>query len=158
MHPESAWIAMENALATAQSLSNVLNVRRADEHAGSHPRSAFHLLGKKQAMYRERRKMAFDGVKTWSIVADPATHSKREVLGTLIYSWEIGIATHGDLQYLPMSKRLLSSEIDSQEHLKRDAMMGEVPVLPASALASAQSHPLLVLSLDPRQCVCYVYM
>ena len=31
---------------------------------------------------------------------------------------------------------------------ERDAMMGEVPVLPASALASAQGHPLLVLSLD----------
>ena len=212
MHPESAWTSMENALASAQSLSSVLEVRRADEHAGAHPRLVATLMAKKQAMYRERRKMAFDGVKAWSIVADPATHSKQEVLGTLIYSWEIGIAAHGDLQYLPMSKRLLSSEIDLPEHLgsllaqerverlasyrqlqafsnvlanvgvvdgldyfflpsdynlrpptaselrvvvqgraylaERDAMMGEVPVLPASALASAQGHPLLVLSLD----------
>ena len=68
-------------------------------------------------MYRERRKLAFDGVRHWAIVADPATHSKKDVLAALCYSWETGIAAHGDLQYLPETKLILPSEVDMPEHI-----------------------------------------
>ena len=50
-------------------------------------------------------------------MADPATHSKKDVLAALCYSWETGIAAHGDLQYLPETKLILPSEVDMPEHI-----------------------------------------
>ena len=47
VHPHSSWHIMENALASAQSLSCILKVRKDDVHAGSHPSSAMTTLNKK---------------------------------------------------------------------------------------------------------------
>ena len=155
--------------------------------------------------------MGWGGVKHLSIAADPATHSKKEVLAGLLYSWECGIAAHGDLQFIPERRLVLASDVEMPEHiaaLSADRRMecqsafrqwqaisnmvagigqwsgeddfflgedvrlqpvhanevpidlasrayivnrdthGKQPVLPDEALASAQRHNLLVVSLD----------
>ena len=70
------------------------------------------------AMYRERRRLGFLGADHLNIVADPATHSKHDTMASIVWSWQTGIAAHGDLQYIPHGG-MLSSEQEMPEHIAR---------------------------------------
>ena len=51
-------------------------------------------------MYRNRRCHSFVGVQHFNIIADPATHSKKEVYVSVVWSWEQDLAAMGDVQLM----------------------------------------------------------
>jgi hypothetical protein len=53
------------------------------------------------------------------MVADPSTHSKRETMASVCWSWEAGGAAHGNLQILSPGKVVLASEQALPEEVAR---------------------------------------
>ena len=62
--------------------------------------------------------MGFLGADHLNIVADLATHSRHDTMASIVWSWQTGVAAHGDLQYIPHGG-MLSSEQEMPEHIAR---------------------------------------
>ena len=115
--PETMWDMMEDARASGASIAQVTVVRRGDPSAGCGQRVTSDVLTRMNFLYMERMRMAFLGVNHLCIVADPATHSKRETMISICWSWQAGVAAYGAIQYLPQAKNVLASEQEMPEHI-----------------------------------------
>jgi len=124
--PEAIWDLFAQARDSGASVEQIVVIRGHDAHVGCHPSRATFWLCKKNVMYRERRRMAFDGVHHLNIVADPSTHNKKDTMASLVWSWEVGVAAHGDLQMLPQAKTVLESEQDLMDNIARLAAQGRL--------------------------------
>ena len=113
---ETAWSLMEDASRSGAHVTQVAAVRRDDCQAGCGGGTAMAWLVRMNAMYRERRRLGLLGSDHLNIVADPATHSKRDTMASIIWSWQAGIAAHGDLQYIPHGG-MLPTEQEMPEHI-----------------------------------------
>ena len=56
------------------------------------------------------------------MVADPATHSKKENFVTVLWNWEAETAAYGDAQFLHPGKDMLPSEQDMPDGIASLAM------------------------------------
>ena len=74
-------------------------------------------VAKHQHLYRARRALCFHGVHHLNMVADPSTHSKRETMVTVCWSWECGAAAHGDVQIIAPGSVVLPSEQELPDHI-----------------------------------------
>ena len=117
VQPEAIWDLIEQALDSGASVEQIAVIRREDAHVGCSESRALAWLAKKVEMYRERRRLAFDGVRHLNIVADPSTHNKQETMASIVWSWQAQVAAHGDLQIIPATKQLLPSEQDLPESI-----------------------------------------
>ena len=72
---------------------------------------------------QERRDRCFDvGVKHFNFVSDPATHSKKELLVGVVWSWEQDLAGIGDVQQLLPGNAVLLEEEDLSDQLGQLAL------------------------------------
>ena len=113
---ETQWDLMEEAHRSGTHVSQVVKVRRADRQAGCSASISYVWHQRRNAMYRERRQLSFLGSDHLNIVADPANHSKKDTMASIIWSWQAGLAAYGDLQYIPHGG-LLPSEQEMPEHI-----------------------------------------
>ena len=102
------WDMMEDARRSGASLARVTVVRRDDQEAGCGQRVTSDVFAHMGFLYRERMRMAFLGVNHLSIVADPATHSKKETMASICWSWQVGIAAFCAIQYIPQGRAVHS--------------------------------------------------
>ena len=73
-------------------------------------------------MYASRRNMCFGpGVRHINVIADPATHSKKEAMVSVLWSWEEQVAGHGDVQWISATKTILPCDQEpcSSTHHRR---------------------------------------
>ena len=114
---EVMWDMMQDARESGASLSQVTVVRRNDPQAGGCQRVAHEVLCRKNDLYRQRMRMAFLGSNHLCIVADPATHSKKETMISILWSWQAAVAAYGAIQYIPSAKTVLVSEQEMPDHI-----------------------------------------
>jgi hypothetical protein len=122
VHPEVIWDLMEEAQSSSASVAQVLRIRRRDSHAGSCVTAGLSWVGKRMCMYASRRNMCFGpGVHHINVIADPATHSKKEVMVSVLWSWEEQVAGHGDPQWISATKTILPCDQEpcSSKHHRR---------------------------------------
>ena len=67
-----------------------------------------------------------DIVHHLSMVADLATHRKREVSVSVMYSWENNVAAYGDVQYVLPGSVVLDSEVDWPDYIAQVAVAGHL--------------------------------
>ena len=116
--PEAMWDMMEDSRVSGASLAQVTVVRRSSAHAGCGERVTSDVLSCMNGLYAERMRMAFTGASHLCIVADPATHSKKETMVGLCWSWEEGVAAYGAIQYIPQTREVLPTEQEMPEHIE----------------------------------------
>ena len=124
--PEAIWDLFAQARDSGASVEQIVVVRGHDAHMGCHETRGAAWLAKKVEMYRARRFLAFDRVRHLNIVADPSTHNKKDTMASIVFSWEVQVAAHGDLQYLPQAKTVLNSEQDLPDHIALLAARGRL--------------------------------
>ena len=107
---------MEDARRSGAHVTEVATVRRRDSAAGCSGGTSMSWLVRLSAMYRERRRLGLLRSDHLNIVADPATHSKNDTMASIVWSWQAGIAAHGDLQYIPHGG-MLATEQEMPEHI-----------------------------------------
>jgi hypothetical protein len=117
VQPEAIWDLFSQALDSGASVEQIAVIRSRDVHVGCSESRALAWLAKKVEMYRERRRLAFDRVRHLNIVADPSTHNKQETMASIVWSWQVRVAAHGDLQIIPTTKQFLPSEQDLPESI-----------------------------------------
>ncbi len=100
VQPEAVWKVIEEARRAGCSLEQVVEIRREDGFMGCSSSNCPEWRGRLGDMYRERRKMSLDKVHHLFLCADPATHVRKSTMATLVWSWEAGSASHGDLQIM----------------------------------------------------------
>ena len=83
---------LEESRRTGVSLRQLIDSKRGDPSVGASRDNARTWMIKDHAMYCQRRSLCFRGVNHLSLVADPSTHSKGEVMIGVFYSWEAGLA------------------------------------------------------------------
>ena len=59
---------------------------------------------KKNQMYCERTTAVFTHTYHWNLVADPGTHTYKEVMPAVLYSWEVDMGCFPQFQYVLPSK------------------------------------------------------
>jgi hypothetical protein len=62
-------------------------------------------------MYRDQRKLGFTHVQHLTVVADPATHSKQELMFGVAYSWESDSAAYLDVQRIAPGQVVLPEAV-----------------------------------------------
>ena len=107
------WNLIHHARRVGVSLRAALALRSDDDDAGCHPSSAAYWVAKHQEMYFGQQDKLFNGepVHHINIVADAATHSCREVLVSVGYTWELDAAC-----YPPVQVILPGGDITWQDH------------------------------------------
>ncbi len=149
VQPETVWELIEQARSSGCSLEQVVKVRDGDAHVGCAKTRAIVWMSKYLDMYRSRRAMAFHGARHLCVIADPATHQKRETLASVCWSWEFGVAAHGDLQVLPATAAVLPSEQDLPDHISQWA--AELRVTRASTFRQLQALSSMIQGLGQWQ-------
>ncbi len=118
VNPEVAWDMIEQARNTGTTVSQVIKVRRTDDHVGCAASNADTWVRKHHCMYQTRRGFCFGpGVNHINAIADPATHSKKETMVVVFWSWENQVGAYGDTQRLSQSKTVLPTEQEMPQHI-----------------------------------------
>ena len=115
--PEALWDMMQSSRQSGASLAQVAVVRKDDPDAGCCGAVTGSALSSMNATYRERMRLAFTGTNHLCIVADPATHSKKETMIGICWSWEAGVGAYGVIQHIAQTKHVLPTEQDMSDHL-----------------------------------------
>ena len=113
VQPAFVWELIHRARRVGVSVRAALAMRSGDEDAGCHPSTATYWVAKHQEMYFQQQNRLFDNepVHHINIVADAATHSCREVLVSVGYTWELDAAC-----YPPVQVILPGSDITWRDH------------------------------------------
>ena len=110
---DTMWDVLQQARTAGVSAEQVARVRQCDAHFGCSEGATLSWQLKLNSLYQNRRSVLFHaGVHHINMVADPATHSKKETFVSVLWSWETGSAAYGDAQFLHPGKDLLPSEQD----------------------------------------------
>ena len=115
--PEAMWDMMEDARESGASLAQVTMVHRKGVQAGCGQRVTSDVLAHMNALYSQRVRLALLGVNHLCIAMDLATHSKKETMTSICWSWQAGVAAYGAIQYIPQSKTALVSEQEMPDHI-----------------------------------------
>ncbi len=118
---ESVWSLIQKSRQAGCSLATIVRSRADDADAGCSESRAQVWMQKHQDMYARRRRWCFHGARHLNIVADPSTHSKKETLVSVCWTFEFGVAAHADVQFLPATSVMLPSEHELPRHLGRMA-------------------------------------
>ena len=124
VHPETVWDLFHQARDSGVGLEGVIKIRHTDTHVGCNESMAQWWLSKALALYKERRSLCFDvGVHHFNVVADPASHSKKDMYVSVIWSWEQGLAVFGDVQWMLPGREILPTEQSLPDGLAYQAAM-----------------------------------
>ena len=115
--PEVIFDTMQEAIRTGISLPQLVDSKRQDRSHGCAAVTSQFWMHKYHDLYCSRRAVCFRGVRHLSMVCDPSTHSRQEIMISLVYSWEAGLAACGDLQRIPPCSPILPTEAALPEEL-----------------------------------------
>ena len=138
--PEAMWDMMQSSRQSGASLAQVAVVRKSDPEAGCCASVTRDALSCMNSMYRERMRMAFSDTNHLGSVADPATHSKKESMIGICWSWEASVGAYGVLQHIPQTKHVLPTEQDMPDHLATLSIMRKLDRVVAFRQLQALSH------------------
>ena len=142
VQPATVWSLIGNSRKAGSSLAGVVRCRSDDAHVGCSESQSELWMAKRQHLYRQRRSLCFHGARHLNMVADPSTHSKRETMVTVCWSWEAAAATHGDVQVLPATSALLPSEQELPSHVAELAAQLRLERVSAFRQLQALSHTI----------------
>ncbi len=154
VNPEVAWDMMEQARNTGASLRQIIKVRRTDDHVGCATSSGESWVRKLQSMYTSRRAMCLGpGVNHINAIADPATHSKKEAMVLVFWSWENQVGAYGDMQWLAQAKTVLSSEQEMPQNIADLAATLRLERVSAFRQLQAYGNAVRHLTGGEKQCI-----
>lgn len=108
----------------------------------------------------ERRQICMAAVKHFNMIADPATHSKKEVMVSVIWSWEQNLAVLGDVQLMCPGNRIAPNEanfVDSvailahETKLERVATFRQLQAISCTLANMTSGHVTLDTFLPPAE-------
>ena len=147
VEPDVAWEILQQAQASGVSPAQVLRVRAGDAHVGCHALQGVLWSNKRETMYVERRDLGFcPGISHWNLILDPATHSKKEAMVGVAWSWESQIGCFPDFQWVPASKTITAREQAMPEELAEMAAESRLERVASFRQLQAMSHMLHKLS------------
>ena len=101
---EAAWDVMEKAHHARANLEQAIRLKDDEASLGCHYSQAERWAQKKNQMYCERTSAVFTHIYHWNLVADPGTHTYKEVMPAVLYSWEIDMGCLPQFQFILPSK------------------------------------------------------
>ena len=84
-----AWDVMEKARVSRTNLRQALRLRDDAAELGCADRQADRWIESRNIFYFERMAALFTQLDHWNLVADPGTHSYREVMPAALYGWNL---------------------------------------------------------------------
>ena len=142
VQPESVWSLIHKARGSGLPLTGLLQAKSDDPEAGCSQWCAQLWVAKYNCLYNERRALLLHGVHHLSMVADPSTHSKRETMASVCWSWEAGGAAHANLQIIPPGTVVLPSEQALPEEVARLAAVNRLERVGAFRQMQALSNAI----------------
>ena len=115
MSASCAWELMENARVSRTKLRQSLRLRDDAAELGCHDRQADRWMEARAVMYVERISTLFTQLDNWNMMADPGTHSYKEVMPAAVYGWNLDMVGFCPWQRLLPAKAvvlLVDTEVD----------------------------------------------
>ena len=81
---ESAWDLMEKARAARTNVQEAIRLKDDEQSLGCSSSRADFSIQKKVQMYQERASVAFIQLDHWNLVADPGTHTYKEIMPAVL--------------------------------------------------------------------------
>ena len=104
MSAEAAWDVMEKAHHARANVAQAIRLKDDDASLGCSSSRAEVWAQKKNQMYCERTTAVFTHTYHWNLVADPGTHTYKEVMPAVLYNWEEDMGCYTQFQYLLQGK------------------------------------------------------
>ena len=109
--PEAAWDVMAKAREKRTNLEQAIRLKDDEATLGCSDSRAESWMQKKSLMYQERvHAFKFPQVQHWNLIADPGTHSYKEIMPSVAYSWELNMACLPPYQHLLPGKLVTSND------------------------------------------------
>ena len=95
---------MEKARVSRTNLREALRSRDDAAELGCHDRQADRWIEARTVMHVERMSALFAQLDHWNVVADPGTHSYKEVMPAALYGWNLDMVGFCPFQRLLIAK------------------------------------------------------
>ena len=97
-------------------------------------------------MYQERVSIAFTQLQHWNLVADPGTHSYKEVMPAVLYGWEIDMACLPPFQHIIPDTFVTPSERNLADDILPLALEMKLERVAAYRQLQGYSHQIYVIT------------
>jgi hypothetical protein len=146
--PEAIWELMAKARRTGISLRQAINSNDDNPIAGGSDSSAPRWRNKFQTMYNKNVALSFlpHEVNHVSMAADPSTHSSKEIMVSLVYSWENDLGACPNIQIVPPGKDVTWRDADLPDDIAFLAAAKKLDRVAAFRQMQSISHQLLHLT------------
>ena len=114
---EAAWDVMAKARASGADLVQALRLKDDAPDLGCSSSRAEAWMQKKQLMYDARVHLAFPHMRHWNLVADPGTHSYKDIMPSVLYGWQVNMACFPPFQHLLPGKAVTIYDAELEEDL-----------------------------------------
>ena len=108
---------MEKARAARTNVAQAIRLKDDEGCLGCSSSRADYWVQKKAQMYQERVSVAFTQLQHWNLVADPGTHSYKEIIPSVLYGWEIDMACLPPFQHTILRKCVTPFECNIAEDI-----------------------------------------
>ena len=149
---EAAWDILQRARAEKTDVHKAIGLRSDGAELGGCSAG----LGLKWSsmaldMYHEKTKLIFGtagagGVHHWNIVSDPGTHSYKECLVSLMYSWELNAGCYPKWAHLVPGKALAPGEADLLDSVEEKRAQNKLERVASFRQLQGLSHQICSLS------------
>ena len=115
MSASGAREAIEKARVSRTNLRQALRLRDDAAELGCHDRQADRWIEARTVMHFERMSALFAQLDHWNVVADPGTHSYKEVMPAALYGWNLDMVGCGSCQLLLLAEAVVllgDTEVD----------------------------------------------
>lgn len=148
LDPDKVWSLLERARRAGCSVRQVIAAGDDDDPQAfvCSPGQADRWANKMQQMHFAAQAREFHGVRHICIVADPATHSNREVMASVAYSWERDCGTFPFLQFVTPGKHLTNADHALTDEVLDLAVRRKLERVSAFRQLQALSHVALQLT------------
>jgi hypothetical protein len=143
---DAIWNLLEQAKATGISLAGATALKHDDTALGCTPSQCDHWINKFQQMYMQRVSMGFLNVSHFNIVADGSTHSCKDTLVSLAYTWEHDLAACLPIQVIQPGSHVTLEDQEMPMEIALLAAKRKLERVSAFRQIQALSHQIKLLT------------
>ena len=143
---DAVWQLMEKANATGISLAGAIALKSDEATLGCSPKQCNLWMNKYQQMYAERASMGFLNVSHFNIVADGSTHSCKDTLVSLAYTWEHDLAAYLPIQRIQPGSHVTMLDQEMPEEIAMLAAKRKLQRVSAFRQVQSLSHQISLLT------------
>ena len=137
---------MEKARAARTNVAQAIRLKDDEGWPGCSLSRAAYCIQKKAQMNQERVSIAFTRLHHWNLVADPGTHSYKEIMPAVLYGWEIDMACLPPFQHIIPGKCVTPFECNLAEDIHPLALDMKLERVAAYRKHQGYSHQIYVIT------------